>query len=272
MKSFASTITEQQAAILNVDSLNVVLSALKKTEGVQVVSNPKIIVTSGSTNAMFNVGDREPIVRTTVTRGNSAAGQGDLYASELDTGINTDFIKGGYLETGISLKVMPVVKTDDMIEAKIWPRLSRSDPSRVKKSADGVNSWPFVSVKEIQTSFTLRSGQTVAIGGLTGTSDSKAVTKVPLLGDIPLIGKYLFSHTADVKAQTETIIFVTLSRAEPADLKENAGIPLDSELVHKRMIQRKMRQEEFNEELKTLEQAAEADRAKRARAAAAKAR
>lgn len=264
LNGFTRNITESQAAILEMDSFNVILSALKQTEGVQVVSNPKIIVTSGSTNASFNVGQREPIVKTTVTRGNSTAGQGDLYASELDTAISTDFIKGGYLETGISLKVIPVVKTDDMIEAQIWPRLSRTDQSKVKLSADGVNTWPFIEVKEIKSQFTLRSGQTVAIGGLTSTGDSKRVTKVPLLGDIPLIGKYLFSHTADVKSQTETIIFVTLSRAEPADLKENTGIPLDSELVHKRMIQRKMRQEEFNAELKALEKAADIDRAKKA--------
>jgi type II secretory pathway component GspD/PulD (secretin) len=272
MDGFTRSIVDSQAAIMEVDSLNLVLSALKQTAGVQVVSNPKIIVTSGSTNAMFNVGSREPIIKTSVTRGNAASGQGDLYSSELDTGIDTEFIRGGYLETGISLKVVPVVKTDDMIQAQIWPRLSRTDAAKAKMSADGVNSWPFIQVKEIKTDFTLRSGQTVAIGGLTDTTDSKAVTKIPLLGDLPLIGKYLFSHTEDVKSQVETIIFVTLSRAEPEDLREKAGIPDDSELIHKRMIQRKMRQDEFGQELKAFETAAEADQARKARSGITKPR
>lgn len=262
LNKFTRNITESQAAILEMDSFNVILSALKKTAGVQIVSNPKIIVTSGSTNAMFNVGDREPLIRTTKTEGtqNSAAST----VTTLDTAITTDFIKSGYLETGIHLQVTPVVKTDDMIEAQIWPRLTHKTADKGVGS-DG-NTWPMIAVKEIKTKFTLRSGQTVAIGGLTSTSDNKVVTKIPLLGDIPLIGKYLFSHTSDAKSQTETIIFVTLSRAEPTDLKENTGIPADSELVHKRMIQRKMRQEEFDGELKTLEKAVEAERVQKARA------
>ena len=254
LDQFTRNITEQQTAILEMQTLDVVLSALKKTEGANIISNPKIIVTSGSSNAFFSVGEREPIIRTEIQRGTQDS-PGDKLTANLDTTISTDHIKGGYLETGISLQVVPVVKTDEMIEASIYPRLVRLIGSKEV----GENSWPRISVKEIKTTFTLRSGQTVAIGGLTDSSDDKAVTKVPLLGDIPIIGKYLFTHTADAKRQVETIIFVTLSLARPEELRRSEGIPEDAELVHQRVFQDERERQEFEKKLEELQKAAEAE-------------
>jgi len=75
----------------------------------------------------------------------------------------------------------------------------------------------------------------VAIGGLTDTSDSTAVTKIPFLGDIPIIGKYLFSHESTSKSQIETIILVTLSLASPETLDRSPAYR-GLKLVHKRLI------------------------------------
>ena len=231
LDDFNKVITEQQAAILDINALELVLSALRKTEGVSVISNPKIIVNNGSTNAYISIGDREPIVKTSLTTGTQNS-PGDKLQYELDTSINTDYIKQGYLQTGMDLRVMPTVKTDDLIEAIIAPSLRR----KLRDKVVGDNSWPIISVKEIRTQFTLRSGQTVAIGGLTDTSDTKKIAKIPVLGSIPLIGKYLFSHEEDAQTQEETIIFVTLSLAPPDALFEEAGIPKNSRLVHEHMI------------------------------------
>jgi type IV pilus assembly protein PilQ len=260
-EDFSRVIEESQAAILNMDTLNVVLSALKKTEGVQVISNPKILVTSGSTNAWFSVGGREPIIKVERKEGTQDS-PGDKITAQLDTEIDTEYIKEGYLNTGIQLKVLPVVKTDSMIESIIEPKLVRL--AGYTSQIEG-NKWPIIDVKEISTKFTLASGQTVAIGGLTDTRDDKKTSKVPLLGDIPLIGKYLFSHTADVKSQTETIIFVTLSLADPLNLRDDAGMPSNAELVHKNQIRAKIRQQELAEEIKQLEQAVEQERARKSR-------
>lgn len=250
--TFTRTITESSAAILSVDSLNVVLSALKKTDGVSVVSNPKIIVANGATNAFFRVGAREPIIKTTTERG-TVDSPGDTTTSSLDTETSTDFIRDGYLSTGIELRVVPTVKVDNLIEAQIEPSLRRKTGD---KEVDG-NSWPIISVKEIKTKFTLQSGQTVAIGGLTDTTDSKQTSKIPLLGDIPIIGKYLFSHTKDVKSQIETIIFVSLTLVDPKALTDDQGIPYRAELVHKAQIKAEVRKREMNEEIRLLRKAAD---------------
>ncbi len=250
--TFTKTITESSAAILNMDGLNLVMSALKKTDGVSVISNPKVIVANGATNAFFRVGQREPIIKQTIKRGTTDS-PGDEITANLDTSTSTDYIKNGYLHTGIELRVVPTVKTDDLIEARIEPSLRRKVGD---KQVEG-NTWPIISVKEIRTQFTLQSGQTVAIGGLTDTTDNKRTSKIPLLGDIPLIGKYLFSHTRDEKSQVETIIFVTLTLADPSSLKKGEGIPERAELVHKQLIQAELRKEAVDEEISKLRHAAD---------------
>jgi len=250
--TFTRTITENSAAILNVDSLNVVLSALKKTDGVSIVSNPKVIVANGTTNAFFRVGQREPIITQTIRRGTTES-PGDEITASLDTTTSTDYIKNGYLHTGIELRVVPTVKADNLIEAQIEPSLRRKVGD---KTVEG-NSWPIISVKEIKTKFTLSSGQTVAIGGLTDTTDSKKTSKIPLLGDIPILGKYLFSHTRDEKTQIETIIFVSLTLVEPKALRDDEGIPNRAELVHKAQIKADIRARETKEEIRILRKAAD---------------
>ncbi len=257
--SFAKGVVESQTAILNVDSFNVILSALKETVGVSVVSNPKMIVANGDTNAFFSVGEREPITKSTIEKG-TVDSPGDTIVTELDLGINTSFIKGGYAESGIELKVIPTIKTDNLIEAVIMPSLRRKTGEKTTidpKTGVILSSYPFMSVKEIETRFTLESGQTVAIGGLTDTSDKKTTTKIPLLGDIPLIGKYLFSHTKDEKLQVETIIFVTLSIADPMNLEEDVAIPDRARLAHKRIIRGKVDKHKFDADLEKLNRAAD---------------
>jgi len=249
--NFTRTITESSAAILSMDSLNIVLSALKKTDGVSIVSNPKVIVANGTTNAFFRVGQREPIIKKTIKRGTTDS-PGDEITANLDTSTTTDYIRDGYLHTGIELKVVPTVKVDNLIEAQIEPSLRRKVGD---KEVEG-NSWPVISVKEIKTKFTLQSGQTVAIGGLTDTTDSKKTSKIPLLGDIPIIGKYLFSHTRDEKSQVETIIFVSLTLVKPSELSNDQGIPERAELIHKARIRDEVRKRELADELKIMRKAA----------------
>ncbi|HAL91733.1 MAG TPA: hypothetical protein DCM68_01755 [Verrucomicrobia bacterium] len=251
-----------KTAILSPADLSVVLSALETMDGVSVVSNPKMIVTSGATNSFFSIGRRDPIVSSELKKGTTDS-PGDTITSKLDTGIKTDFIDGGYLRTGIDLDVIATVKTDDYIEAFINPSLRRL----LEFKEVGVNSWPIISLKEIGTTFTLRSGQTVAIGGLTDVQDQKVTKRVPVLGSLPIIGR-LFSHEKTVKSQVETIIFVTLSVADPGVLEENAGIPEDARLVHQRRVKERADQKKFAEEFKKQVEAQAAQDAKDAEAIA----
>ena len=250
LDGFTRQIVREQSAILEMDSLSVILSALESLDGVSVVSNPKMIVTSGSTNAYFSVGRRDPIIESELKRGTTDS-PGDTITSKLmDPSIRTSLIEGGYFKTGIDLQVIATVKTDDYIEALINPTLRRL----LEFKTVGINSWPIISVKEIGTTFTLRSGQTVAIGGLTDTQDQKVTTRVPILGRIPVLGR-LFSHEKTQKSQVETIIFVTLSVANPGELQEDAGVPDDARLVQKRRMQDEINKKEFDQQVKVQQEA-----------------
>ena len=139
-----------------------------------------------------------------------------------------------YIKTGVEVDVRPVVNTESNITIRIVPVLSRTLP-RGAGQLEG--DLPPISKREIHSEFNLEAGRTVAIGGLTTTDDRESVRKIPLLGDIPIIGKYLFSHTHTEKLQDEVIIFVTVGMASPETITVSAGIPTEGKLIHRHLAQ-----------------------------------
>lgn len=211
------------SAVLSADELAVTLSALKETDGVEVVSNPKVIVSNGET-ANIHVGRNEPNV-TAVPTGDT----GDRFAVALDQ-------DQPYIEIGVKLEVTPTVNTEDNITVKVIPELSRK-LGDLEVGQIGV-TYPITSVRKIETEFQLASGRTVAIGGLIETSDDESINKVPVLGDIPIIGKYLFQHKSTSRIQDEIVIFVTVGLANPKNLVEISGIPSEGQLIHRHLANR----------------------------------
>jgi len=128
---------------------------------------------------------------------------------------------------------VPTVNTERNITVRIEPELTRFVRNA---TAPNNQTFPIISTKRIKTVFCLESGKTVAIGGLTVTKDSDATTKVPLLGDIPIIGKYFFTHTHKARSQQETIIFVTVGLATPGSISETTGLPQDTELASRHLL------------------------------------
>lgn len=89
----------------------------------------------------------------------------------------------------------------------------------------------------------------------------KSSKKVPLLGSIPLIGSWLFTHTVKEKQQQETIIFVTIGIVDPSDDKAAMSVPEASTLVHNvitpegRLVAAEQAEREQAEKLEVLERA-----------------
>lgn len=220
--NYEKTLADVRTAVLSADDFKLILSALKQQSGVSVVSNPKIIVANEQT-ATIHIGENEPNIKGTVTAGQQ--GQANTTTYTLDD-------KKPYFEFGIKLDVTPVINNASNITVSINPTLSRFVRNKV---APDNNSYPVEATKTITTTFSLESGKTAAIGGLTETNDRKEEVKVPLLGDIPLIGKYLFTHTHTARSQQETIIFVTVGIADPRSIGREEGLPEDAELVKQHM-------------------------------------
>jgi type II secretory pathway component GspD/PulD (secretin) len=182
-----------------------------------VVSNPKIIVANEET-ASIHIGQKKPNIKGTIqTAGDSQVTR--VYA--LDDA-------EPYFEDGVRIDVTPTVNTEDNITVRIQPKLDRLDADPTM-APDGTEFWG-KSTKTIETVFGLEDGQTAAIGGLTEASKSDVDRKVPLLGDLPFIGR-LFSYSSKNSRQVETIIFVTVGMASPASMEFETGLPEDSTLA-----------------------------------------
>lgn len=202
-----------RSAIMTASDFALTLRALQSLNGVSIVSNPKMLVANGQT-ARIHVGRNEPNVRSL-----PSGDQGTNFIFELD----------GFIETGIKLEVTPSVSTERNISLRIIPELSRIIER--KQFPDG-SDFPVTTSRRIETEFALESGNTVAIGGLTEGFDRETTRKVPLLGDLPLIGKYLFRYTRTEKQQEEIIIFVSVQIAEAGQLNNRSGLPDEGELIH----------------------------------------
>lgn len=238
------TIEDVRAAVLSPADMRIVLSALEEMSGVAIVSNPKIIV-ANEEKAVIHIGESEPNIRGTVTPGQQ--GQANTTTYELDP-------TQPYFQFGIQVDVTPTVNTESNITVAITPRLTRF--VRDKSAPDG-NTFPVTSEKSINTEFNLENGKTAAIGGLTETTDRDTTRGIPVLGDIPLIGKYLFSHSSKERVQQETIIFVTVGLANPSDMHRDVGIPEYTRDTPRHLLRQRVQQFRDLAELEELEQAAE---------------
>lgn len=239
-RNFARTATEARGAVLSASDFRLVMSALEQARGVSVVSNPKIIV-ANEEEAIIHIGQRRRPFESQVTT--------------VDGAIRTTYNPGAPVDIGVKLTVVPTVNTMSNITVRIEPELTAFDGDET--APDG-QTYPILRTKTIRTSFGLRNNETVAIGGLTNTEEREESKSIPLLGSIPVIGKWLFSHTSSRKQQEETIIFVTLSIATPEHIQHRDGMPQDTELARRHMLRTRSERYEFQRQMEEMEAAVEA--------------
>jgi type IV pilus assembly protein PilQ len=157
------------------------------TEGkAKVLSDPKI-TTLNNQAANINVTTQIPYVTSNVA----------------STGVQTQTVS--YVTTGIQLTVTPSINADGRILLIINPNVSQ--PS-VTASANTQTGAPAVDTRNAQTSVLVRDGETIVIGGLISDSLSDTISKIPLLGDIPVLG-WLFKKKTKIRTRNELLIFVT---------------------------------------------------------------
>ncbi|MBL7076676.1 MAG: hypothetical protein ISS31_04315 [Kiritimatiellae bacterium] len=242
--TFTKTIADARTAVLSAADFQLVLSALKQMNGISVVSNPKIIV-ANEEPATIHIGQTERPFVSSVTPGQQGIAPVVTYNP------------GEPVDLGVKLTVTPTVNTASNITVKIEPELTRFISDAV---APNGQTYPIIAKKTISTVFALDSGKTVAIGGLTETSDREVTSKIPLLGDIPLLGKYLFSHSHKEKSQEETIIFVTVGLAMPGSILRETGLPENTELTRRHIIAAEAKHRALLQEIDKLNEAARKDK------------
>jgi type II secretion system protein D len=118
-----------------------------------------------------------------------------------------------YTSVGVILKVTPFITEDGLVEMIVSPQISQLDsgpgiPISANANGSGTINAPIIDIRSADTVAVTPDGQTVVIGGLMQTTKTETVTKIPLLGDIPLLGN-LFKRTQKDDTKTELIIFLT---------------------------------------------------------------
>ncbi len=208
-------------SVLDADEFALTLSALEQSQGVNVVSNPKIIVANEEL-ANISIVRKEPNLKQEREQ--------QLNDQEATTTYTLDESMP-WFEYGVKLDVTPSVNTSSNITVKINPSLTR----KYGDKEAGDTTYPIIDEKSINTVFNLADGDTAAIGGLTEITESEEEQKVPLLGSIPLLGR-LFTWSETVSGQEETIIFVTVGLANSEQLAKGIDMPEDAELARRQLI------------------------------------
>ena len=163
--------------------LNLELSALESKGRGEIVSQPRIVT-----------GDKEPAI--------IKSGTEIPYPESSANGETTIAFK----EAVLKLDVTPIITPDDRI---IMDLIINQDTVGELVIATGLGGQvPTIDTTELQTRVLVSNGETVVLGGVYDQVDIESESKVPLLGDIPLIGR-LFKSTNVTREKQETLIFIT---------------------------------------------------------------
>ena len=176
--------------------LNVTLRALQEVGKLNILSRPYIL-TGNNQAATITVGAEVPFVT-------------NVRFTETGQAINTI----EYQDIGIILEVTPSINREGLVTMTVSPEISETTGETVP-IGQGVEAAVFAK-RSSEARLAVRDGQTIVIGGLIEDQLKKNVDKVPLLGDIPLVGA-LFRRTIEEKSKTELLIFLTPHVAAAAE-------------------------------------------------------
>ncbi|HUN55833.1 MAG TPA: secretin N-terminal domain-containing protein [Smithella sp.] len=169
--------------------LKATLNAFASKDKANILSTPRLTVLDNH-EAIIQIGQDVPI----------ATGQQTTSSSTVTDPTLVTTIQ--YRSLGIILKVKPTINTEGLLTLELGVEVS--DLS----SSTGVANSPIILMRKVDTSVVAAHGQTVALGGLMKESKGTVEKKVPLLGDIPLVGT-LFKNTDDTTERTELLVLVT---------------------------------------------------------------
>ncbi len=159
----------------------------KKTVGdLNLLSNPRIRVKNNE-KAKILVGDKIPIITTTSTA---------------NVGISESV---SYVDVGLKLEVEPRITLDDFVNIKVGLEVSTLGDKTVTSNGATVYA---IGTRNTQTALRLKNGETQVLAGLILDDDRKTVSKLPGLGDVPLLGK-LFSNNDTSESKTEIVLAIT---------------------------------------------------------------
>ncbi len=157
------------------------INALISNGNAKILASPKVATINGN-EARILIGDHIPVL-----------------TEKMEDGKATTTVE--YIDTGIKLTYTPTITADGTITAKVHTEVST--PSLVTD----IKNYR-ITTREVKSTVCMKEGETIVIGGLIGSEESKTNNNIPFLSRLPFIGT-LFKSIYSSKVETEVIVFLT---------------------------------------------------------------
>jgi general secretion pathway protein D len=220
------------SVLAEVPSLVGLLNFFKTTGNANILSEPTIMALDNE-EAEIEVGDKVPVASTT-----------NATTAGTQTGVTREPVT-------IKLTLTPYISPDsDSVQMKIKQEVNQVGNSNAIAGTDLAKSSIVTSTRNIKTQIVVNSGDTAVLGGLMQDKDDESVTKIPVLGDIPILG-WLFKSKTSTKEKRNLLVFITPKIVRNSD--DNAQV-LNQKLNERiEFIQRNLNgRDPFGETIDTL--------------------
>ncbi len=196
-----------QFAILSIPSMSLTMRLLNEDSDAEFLANPRI-VTADNQEATIKIVRSQPVPQLNFNEQTATA------------------VFGGFEEKeyGNKLVVKPSINKDDYVTLSVKPEISNK-VSDAQFTISGATVFsPIIDTRTLESNVLIKSGDTLAIGGLLQDESGKQRTKVPILGDIPGLG-YLFQEKINSKTKRNLLVFVT-----PTIIQQGYGTGLEDQV------------------------------------------
>ncbi len=197
-----------QFAILSVPQFSVTLRALNEDADAEFLANPRI-VTADNQQAKIEIIRNQPVPQLNFNEQTATA------------------VFGGFQDKkfGNTLVVRPLVNKDDFVTLSVKPEISNKVADATFTFAGATVASPIIDTRTLDSNVLIKSGDTLAIGGLLQDEVTKSRTKVPVMGDIPILG-YFFQERLNARTKRNLLVFVT-----PTILEQHYGTGLEDQVT-----------------------------------------
>lgn len=170
-----------------------VMNLFAQDSRVSILSTPRLMVKSGE-SASIDVGTEVPIITSQATAVDlpTTPGNGSSILQQVQ-----------YRKTGVLLEIDAVVHSGQRVDLKVAQEVSEA----TQTDTSDISS-PSIFSRRLETSLSLSDGESMLLGGLISNSTTQSKSKVPGLGDIPVVGK-LFQSASDLETRTELLMLIT---------------------------------------------------------------
>ena len=196
-----------QFAILSVPQMNLTLQALNEDSDAEFLANPRV-VTADNMQAKIEIIRNQPVPQLNFNEQTATA------------------VFGGFQDKkfGNTLIVKPSINKDSFITLAVKPEISNKVGDSQFVFAGATVASPVIDTRSLDSNVLIKSGDTLAIGGLLQDEVLKSRTKVPIMGDVPILG-YLFQSRTNIRTKRNLLVFVT-----PTIIDQRSGTGLEDQV------------------------------------------